>query len=431
MREKTVARTIGPWKIAECSFTMPRHRSVGRGSTVGVALARVSAATAVLVFAGAVPAASEELGRVTDASELVAGPVFAGPGAVWVERDASGQLFLARSVSQRRVPVGVPPSKGLRYEVVDLAASARRVALVRRTVQPRETPGGSCTDRCPSSPLLEPLLIADEVWAGRPGRPLRRLSRRGARALCAGALAPVEVEVSDETVLVSESVSMFRSCRRYVTPRPSGRVRAYRPGGAARTLARLRGGRSADLLAAEGHWAAWRVANRERQGDEEAMGVNVVDLRRGRTAYRIANRRYLFSHLDVDAAGRLALLGPPSIVSPCHANESRETTAVAVASPAESRALRLKVRAQPEAVALSRGRLVLSEVEPRCFDPIGFTSRAITRRIGAGQPFQLPCRLSFANPERPEFDGRRLLYAAPTEGCSLNAPLRVIATSTS
>lgn len=148
------------------------------GRAVGFVLKRAAAVAAVVVAVVAAPAAAEELGRVAEGSELAAGPVFAGEGAVWVERDARGALLLARSDSDNRVAVGVAPPEGLRYEVVDLAATSHRVAVARRVLRlPPPSGASSCGRECPKLPVEEPYAFLTKCG------PVRQTGR------CAGSCA--------------------------------------------------------------------------------------------------------------------------------------------------------------------------------------------------------------------------------------------------
>ncbi len=255
--------------------------------------------------------------------------------------------------------------------------------------------------------------------------------RRDAQARCPATLAPDEVEVVRDTVVIAETLARDSDCSRSKTIRVTGRISAYGPRRTVTSVARWRRGRTPGHLTAEGTWVAWQLANRRTLDDPKASRVEVFDLRRGRLAYHVPHPSPgTYANLDIDASGRLALIGPTSPILPCRTNVYRDTAAVSVATPSRPRPVRLDVRRTPPTVAISRGRLVLSEVEPRCYEPVGFTLRMASPAAGSSSAFELPCRYVFGNGARPAFDGRRLLRVTPTDGCSPDAPFRVIATST-
>ncbi|HEX8085384.1 MAG TPA: hypothetical protein VF529_13915 [Solirubrobacteraceae bacterium] len=370
------------------------------------------AAIAALALLAPVPAAeATEVGAVPAGRVLTAGPVFAGRVALWLETDDRGALDLARGgIPWRVAVVGAPPGRR-RHEILDLSASARLVALVRSVVLPAP-PGPPCDVACPLSPAPPPRAVVDEVWAGPPSGPLRRVVVRTARQQCGGALVPRQVEVVGGTVLVGEARNRRAIvCRRPARPRMTGRVLAVSPAGGARVLATMRRGRAPGRLAAEGRWVAWRTRADLRGA------VVVLDRRTSRVAYRIEARRFAAKSFDVDASGRAALSGAERAAYPCGPNEPRFVHRLAIASPAGDRLRVLDDRAGAELVSLSRGRIVWIGVEPLCLSAIGPVARRIAGGFGPLRRFALPCTYTFADLRRPPFDGSRLAVASLAPSC--------------
>ncbi len=355
--------------------------------------------SALAVLAPTAHAEAEVLGHVGEGRALVAGPVFAGTSAVWVEQDARGALHVA--------PAGLilrPPPDGLRHRVVDVAASAQHVALVRSVFRP-PPPEPPCDTACPASPAPPPAPVADEVWAGPRRGPLRRVLRRDARAQCAGSLAPVGVEVAGPTVVVAEEQPDV-ACAESAPPRLGGRVTEFAPGRPPRTLAELGAEQRPGRLAAAGGWVAWQTT------DALDGMVVVFDRRRRRIAYRVRAERFQTTAFALDGTGRLALLGNPRPSDRCGPSRPRTLYRLATTTPDLPVPNLLPLHGLSELVAVGGDRIVASAVVP-CDAAPAVVARRVGGLLSHAHPFALPPTWRLGTAERAGFDGKRLLVVTP------------------
>jgi hypothetical protein len=399
--------------------------STHRGARSPRPASMTAAATCVAIIwlSTAAAANAAVVGHVGGERELAAGPVFAGLASVWLETDAAGSFYLRRSGQSSGPRLVDAPREDLAHEILDLAASSRVVAVVRKVTRPPPPPP-PCDVACPASPLPPPRPISDEVWMGPPTGPLRRVVRRTASQQCGGALAPREVEVVEGTVFVAERHARDVICERRRRSRHGGRIVAIGPRHSSRVLVRLRSGKAPRHVSAAGRWIAWQSS------DDLRGSVVVWDRRRSKLAYRVAARKFAAASFDLDGSGRIAMVGEEQNSHPCGPNEPRFVYRLAVASPLRPAPRRVVDLAANESVALTRGRLVWVGVDKRCLNPVGLIGRRIAGGFGPRRSFGLPCAWRFADVERPEFDGSRVVFATPAPSCPARQdPPRVIETA--
>jgi hypothetical protein len=146
-----------------------------------------------------------EVARIAGAaSDLdLAGPVLAGRGTAWAEREPDGSLAVRAGLRGsvrivHRVPVPTltaEESSNSEYEtrviqtVRAIAGSSKRIAFVRNAMLARIP---RCLPACRKPSQLKPLFA--ELWAGSVGGPLTRVA--GTEARC-GVARPMDVDVSD------------------------------------------------------------------------------------------------------------------------------------------------------------------------------------------------------------------------------------------
>ncbi len=263
-----------------------------------------------LVAIGAALQLAVSSGGVLPATD-VGDVALSGPHVAWVQTAERPEVHLDDAVIWRAPPVAVPPDAPTGSTVTQtatVAASPRLVAVLRYASVIEPPPCLHAVPPCEALPVLAKRIVGD-VWAGPPGGPLLRLPQP--KGSCVGA-----VDVSGRFVAEAVGACGLNAPDRIrVLSTPSRRVVFDRAVGVV-----------VDEVALTWPYVAWYQRHVEfSHGMPSSDGIEVLDLRSGRIAYRLAPAKLYTNNtpgLAVEADGTVGLVvDRPPQVPPCATNQ--------------------------------------------------------------------------------------------------------------